>query len=144
MTESPAVSPVVASLPAAPSARRERSCADASDRALRQVMASDGVHWEQHLLTGQWWCSPALFSLLGLAEGASTAASPFERCIPEDRERIDDACAEAIRQSGGFTLDLRLLDEDGHHRWWRCTARVLPGTSGAPEYLAGVLREVRT
>ena len=142
MTESPAVSPVVASLPAAPSARRERSCADASDRALRLVMASDGVHWEQHLLTGQWWCSPALFSLLGLAEGASTAASPFERCIPEARERIDDACAEAIRQSGGFTLDLRLLDEDGHHRWWRCTARVLPGTSGAPEYLAGVLREV--
>ncbi len=142
MAESPAVSPVVASLPAALSARREPSCADASDRALRQVMASDGVHWELHLTTGQWWCSPALPHPLGLAEGAPTAASPFERCIPEDRERIDDACAEAIQQRGGFTLDLRLLDDDGHHRWWRCTARVLPATSGTPEYLAGVLREV--
>jgi signal transduction histidine kinase len=83
-----------------------------------------------------------LHRLLGLEDGQTPSAFPFDRCVTEDRERIDDACTEAIRQRSGFTIDLRLLDSDGHFRWWRCTARVLPGTSGTPEYLAGLLREV--
>ncbi|MDO9313760.1 MAG: PAS domain-containing protein [Burkholderiaceae bacterium] len=142
MADSPATSSVLAHPAAAPGVRRVRDCADEVDRALRQLMATDGVPWEQQLITGRWWCSPTLHRLLGLEDSMPPSASPFDRCVAEDRERIDDACAEAIRQRSGFTLDLRLLDSDGHFRWWRCTARVLPGTSGTPEYLAGVLREV--
>ena len=142
MVEPLATSFVVTHPSAAPRHRQERGCADEADRALRLVAAADGVHWEQQLVTGRWWCSPALHRLLGLGDSLPPAASPFDRCVGEDRARIDDACADAIRQRGGFTLDLRLLDSDGHFRWWRCTARVLPGTSGTPEYLAGVLREV--
>jgi signal transduction histidine kinase/CheY-like chemotaxis protein len=127
---------------AAPTARRERAGVDETDRALRLAMVSDGVHWERQLVTGRWWCAPALHRLLGLADGTPALVSPFDRCLPEDRELIDTACADAVRQRSGFTLDLRLLDSDGHFRWWRCTARVLPGTSGTPEYLSGVLREV--
>lgn len=142
MAEIPAASFEIPHPQATPSARRERRGADETDRALRQAMASDGVHWEQELVTGRWWCAPSLHRLLGLADDIPPADSPFDHCLAEDRERIADACAEAIRQRGGFTLDLRLLDSDGHFRWWRCSARVLPGTSGTPEYLAGVLREV--
>lgn len=124
-------------------AGRGRTCADDADRALRQSQASDAVHWEQHLVTGRWWCAPALHIALGLGgDSGAGSRSPFDRCVAEDRDRIADACAEAVRQNQGFTLDLRLLDGDGHFRWWRCSARVLPGASRTPEYLAGVLREV--
>lgn len=142
MAESPATSFDKPHQTTAPAARRERTGVDELDRALRLGMATDGVHWEQQLVTGRWWCSPILHRLLGFADDHPPAASPFDRCIAEDRARIDDACAEAIRQRSGFTLHLRLLDSDDHFRWWQCTARVLPGISGAPEYLTGLLREV--
>ena len=93
---------------AAARARREPSRVDEADRLQRQVLVSDGVHWELHLVTGRWWCSPDLHRLLGLRSETPVAATPFERCVAEDRPRIDDACAQAIDQNGGFTLDLRL------------------------------------
>ena len=123
-------------------ARRGSTHADEAERSRRQGLVSDGVHWELRLVTGRWWCSPDLGRLLGLTRDALAASAPFDRCVAEDRPRIDAACAQAIDQSGGFTLDLRLTDGDGHIRWWRCTARVLSGVSGVPEYLSGVLREV--
>lgn len=127
---------------AAARARREPSHIDEADRLQRQMQVSDGVHWELHLVTGRWWCAPELHRLLRLPSEIPVPARPFDHCVDEDRARIDDACAQAIDQNGGFTLDLRLVDGDGHCRWWRCTARVLPGASGGTEYLAGVLREV--
>jgi signal transduction histidine kinase/CheY-like chemotaxis protein len=123
-------------------ARREPTHVDEADRIRRQVLVSEGVPWELHLVTGRWWCSPDLHRLLGLSSDASAASAPFDRCVAEDRLRIDEACTQAIAQNGGFTLDLRLTDGDGHFRWWRCTARVLSGVSGVPEYLSGLLREV--
>ena len=121
--------------------RRDPIGADEADRSRRQLLVSDGGHWERHLITGRWWCSPELHQRLGRS-GDAQADSPFDRCVAEDRPRIEEACAQAIDQSGGFTLDLRLTDADGHFRWWRCTARVLPGVGGIPEYLSGLLREV--
>lgn len=125
-----------------PSGPRDWTLVDEDDRVRRQVLATDGVHWEQQLVTGRWWCSPLLNCLLGLTSDTPAGASPFVRCVSEDRELIDSACSDAVRQRSGFTLDLRLLDGDGHFRWWRCSAHVLPGPSGTPEYLAGVMREV--
>lgn len=121
--------------------RREPAHVDEADRLRRQMLVNDGVHWELHLITGLWWCSPDLHRLLGLS-GVGHAGSPFDFCVAEDMPRIDEACAQAIDQNSGFTLDLRLTDGDGHFRWWRCTARVLLGVSGVPEYLSGLLREV--
>ncbi len=135
-------------------------------RAQRQSLASDAVAWEQQLATGHWWCAPGLQQLLGWcadieldtdsgafdASGPPTSPSdlphapsddsPFLRCPPEDRVRIEDACTEALRQHAGFTLDVRLQHADGEARWWRCSARVLLDARGRPDYLAGVLREV--
>jgi len=123
-------------------ARREPSDIGAAERLRRHLQVSDDVHWELHLVTGRWWCSPHLHRLLGLPGEAVTTAGPFDRCVEEDRPHIDEACAQAIDQNGGFTLDVRLTDGDGHCRWWRCTARVLLDASGANEYLSGTLRDV--
>lgn len=121
---------------------RSSLSADEAARSRRQVLLSESVHWELNLLSGRWWCSPKLHQLLGVPDDAPATGSPFDRCFAEDRPRVDKACAQAIDQSGGFTLHLRLTDGDGHVRWWHCTARVLVASNGDPDYLAGVMREV--
>lgn len=122
--------------------RRERSGVDEADRMRRQLAASDAVHWEQELVTGRWWCAPGLHLWHEPAADMPQTTSPFAQCADDDRLRLAAARDEAIRQHGGYALDVRLQDSDGRWRWWRCTARVLSGSSGMPEYLVGTLRDI--
>jgi len=119
-----------------------RTRMDDVDRLRRQALASDLVQWERHVPTGRWWCGPELHQRLALPSAAPVNGMPFERCGAEDRDRVEAACAQAQEQSSGFTLDLRLTDGQGQPRWWRCSARVLTGPDGMPEYLVGQLQDV--
>jgi len=111
-------------------------------RLHRQALSVDALPWERHLPSGRWWQTPALRPRLSRPAGAMADESPFAACPTPDRERIDDACAEAVRTGRGFALEIRLREADGQTRWWRCTATVPLDAENRAEYLCGWLAEI--
>jgi PAS domain S-box-containing protein len=80
--------------------------------------------------------SPQINDLLGRPSGA-TGDEWAERVHPEDRERARRETVEGVRSGEPFTLEYRMVRDDGDVIWVRDSATTVRNDTGEPEYVLG-------
>jgi PAS domain S-box-containing protein len=100
-----------------------------------QDIANVGA-WEYDLRTDSGYWTDEAARIHGLTPDVEpTPELSFQYYHPEDRHEIQAAFERAIEDGASYDLELRLIDEDGDHRWVR--------TKGEPQRENGELRRVR-
>ena len=83
--------------------------------------------------------------MLGYTVRESMDATPGEWLSdihPEDKDRIIDLTAEAVRKSGFASMEWRIKDRWGEYRWFRDEAVLIRDPSGEPLAWHGVIVDV--
>ncbi len=87
------------------------------------------------------YVSPQIDELLGRASGP-TGAQWAERVHPDDRDRAYRETIEGIRSGEPFSLEYRMVRDDGSTIWVRDTATMVWGEEGEPLYVLGSFVDV--
>ena len=85
--------------------------------------------------------SPQVNDLLGRPSG-STGEEWAERVHPEDRERARSETIAGVRSGGPFTLEYRMVRDDGQVIWVRDSATTVRDEDGEPEYVLGFFFDI--
>ncbi|HET6393427.1 MAG TPA: GAF domain-containing protein, partial [Blastococcus sp.] len=109
-----------------------QSAAGASRVRLEVALDASSIGiWERDLRTdtGFWdkRCA-AIFGLEGATEIAAFDQMMLERVHPEDLETVTQAMEAAIAERGAFTVESRILRNDGSVRWAVSRGRVMGNT----------------
>ena len=86
--------------------------------------------------------SPSYHRVLGYTPEELKSSSSFAQIHPEDRNRVQEAAAEARRTGVGRPLEYRIRRKDGAWRVLESTASVIRSASGEPEKLVIVNRDI--
>ncbi|HET9672904.1 MAG TPA: PAS domain-containing protein, partial [Actinomycetota bacterium] len=87
------------------------------------------------------YVSPQIEDLLGRASGP-TGDQWAERLHPEDRDRAYRETIEGIRSGEPFSLEYRMVRDDGRTIWVRDTATTVRDEGGRPLYVLGSFVDV--
>ncbi|HEX6401544.1 MAG TPA: PAS domain-containing protein, partial [Actinomycetota bacterium] len=87
------------------------------------------------------YVSPQIEDLLGRASGP-TGEEWAERLHPEDRDRAYQETIEGIRSGEPFSLEYRMVRDDGRTIWVRDTATMVRDERGDPLYVLGSFVDV--
>jgi PAS domain S-box-containing protein len=85
--------------------------------------------------------SPQVNDLLGRPSG-STGEEWAERVHPEDRERARSETIAGVRSGEPFTLEYRMVRDDGQVIWVRDSATTVRDESGEPEHVLGFFFDI--
>jgi PAS domain S-box-containing protein len=85
--------------------------------------------------------SPQINDLLGRPSGA-TGQEWAERVHPEDRDRAHRETVEGVRSGEPFTLEYRMIRDDGREIWVRDSATTVRNDVGEPEYVLGFFFDI--
>src|SRR5688572_9453393 len=85
--------------------------------------------------------SPQINDLLGRPSGA-TGDEWAERVHPEDRERAREETVAGVRSGEPFTLEYRMVRDDGRVIWVRDSATTVKNDRGEPEYVLGSFYDI--
>jgi PAS domain S-box-containing protein len=85
---------------------------------------------------GNLFVSPQINDLLGRPSGA-TGDAWAERVHPDDRERARRETIDGVRSGEPFTLEYRMVRDDGQVIWVRDSATTVRDDEGQPEYVLG-------
>jgi PAS domain S-box-containing protein len=87
------------------------------------------------------YVSPQINDLLGRPSGAS-GDEWAERVHPEDRERARRETVQGVRSGEPFTLEYRMVRDDGRVIWVRDSATTVRNDAGEPEYVLGFFFDI--
>ena len=87
------------------------------------------------------YVSPQINELLGRASGP-TGEEWAERVHPEDRDRARRETVEGVRSGEPFTLEYRMVRDDGRVIWVRDSATTVRNEPGEAEYVLGFFFDV--
>lgn len=85
--------------------------------------------------------SPQINDLLGRPSG-STGEQWAERVHPDDRDRARLETVEGVRSGEPFTLEYRMVRDDGRVIWVRDSATTVRDDKGEPEYVLGFFFDI--
>ena len=85
--------------------------------------------------------SPQINGLLGRPSG-TTGDEWAERVHPEDRERAREETVAGVRSGEPFTLEYRMVRDDGREIWVRDSATTVRNAQGEPEYVLGSFHDI--
>ena len=85
--------------------------------------------------------SPQVNDLLGRPSG-STGEEWAERVHPDDRERAHRETVEGVRSGDPFTLEYRMVRDDGRVIWVRDSATTVRNDAGEPAYVLGFFFDI--
>jgi PAS domain S-box-containing protein len=85
--------------------------------------------------------SPQINDLLGRPSG-STGEEWAERVHPDDRDRARRETVEGVHSGEPFTLEYRMIRDDGRVIWVRDSATTVRDEAGEPEYVLGFFFDV--
>jgi PAS domain S-box-containing protein len=85
--------------------------------------------------------SPQINDLLGRPSG-STGEEWAERVHPDDRARARRETIEGVRSSEPFTLEYRMVRDDGRVIWVRDSATTVCDEAGEPEHVLGFFFDI--
>jgi PAS domain S-box-containing protein len=85
--------------------------------------------------------SPQISDLLGRPSG-TTGDEWAERLHPEDRERARNETIAGVRSGEPFTLEYRMVRDDGRVIWVRDSATTVRDEAGEPEYVLGFFFDI--
>jgi PAS domain S-box-containing protein len=87
------------------------------------------------------YVSPQINDLLGRPSGAS-GDEWAERVHTEDRERARRETVQGVRSGEPFTLEYRMVRDDGRVIWVRDSATTVRNDAGEPEYVLGFFFDI--
>jgi two-component system, sensor histidine kinase and response regulator len=87
------------------------------------------------------YVSPQINDLLGRPSGP-TGNEWAERVHPEDRDRARQETIEGVRSGGPFTLEYRMVRDDGREIWVRDSATTVRDDHDEPEYVLGFFFDI--
>ena len=85
--------------------------------------------------------SQQINELLGRPSGA-TGEEWAERVHPEDRDRAHRETVDGVRSGEPFTLEYRMVRDDGREIWVRDSATTVRNDVGEPEYVLGFFFDI--
>ncbi len=85
--------------------------------------------------------SPQINDLLGRPSG-TTGDEWAERVHPEDRERARQETVDGVRSGKPFTLEYRMIRDDGRVIWVSDSATTVRNDRGEPEYVLGSFYDI--
>jgi two-component system, LuxR family, sensor kinase FixL len=132
------------------------SCVDVTDlmtkdEALRQSeermrLAADAVNlgiWEWDLASDEIWASNARRAILGWPTSGKVTFEDFMSHVhPEDRNRLRQTIADAIREAKDYDSEYRLVLPDGVVRWMSGRGSVHFNADGKPTRVLGISIDV--
>jgi hypothetical protein len=96
--------------------------------------------WE--ITTGAVVCDPVTLRLHGLPGEAATKMADFLARVPEsDLPGVAEAMQRMVRACGTYQIEYRIRDAAGGLRSMEARGRVLPGPSGEPHRMIGVVMD---
>ncbi|WP_460028517.1 CHASE domain-containing protein [Methyloparacoccus murrellii] len=101
-------------------ARKSTELAIAEERMRLALQASNGSLWDWNVTTGETYCNPAYYRMLGYDPqelGSGIQGHLVELLHPEDRERVFTLIRERLVSPGSFEVEFRLRDKGGHYHW---------------------------
>ncbi len=87
------------------------------------------------------YVSPQINELLGRPSG-TTGDEWAERVHPDDRDRARRETVEGVRSGTPFTLEYRMVRDDGREIWVRDSATTVRDDDGQPEYVLGFFFDI--
>ena len=124
-------------------ARADAALVDGEERSRLALESAGSGSWELDTESGSLRChglADHLFGVEGQAFKDSWTAL-LARVVPEDREAVRQALAEAVDRGGLMTVEFRILRADGTRPWLRVQARNY-GRPGEPARLIGVAQDI--
>jgi PAS domain S-box-containing protein len=85
--------------------------------------------------------SPQVNDLLGRPSG-TTGDEWAERVHPDDRDQARRETVEGVRSGAPFTLEYRMVRDDGREIWVRDSATTVRDEDGRPEYVLGFFFDI--
>lgn len=127
--------------------QRAKDAAARSEKRLRTALQYAGMlGWDYDFAAQEVYYSADLGEYYGAPEliGFKEADSQVLSVFPEDRPRVLEAFAEAIRGCGEALIEFRGagLGPDGKPRWFTTRARVFAGPDGNPIQIVGVTTDI--
>jgi hypothetical protein len=100
--------------------------------------------WEWDIQTNQIFWSDLVAALYGLSpEDSPQHYEAFvDLVVPEDREIVGQAIAEAIAGGGAYTIEHRVVWGDGSTHWLNGRGQVYYDQNGQPVRLSGIVMDV--
>jgi PAS domain S-box-containing protein len=101
-------------------------------------------HWTVNVRTGELSWSDEIYRIFGQEPQAFEPSQDrfFEMVHPDDRDTVWRAQDEAFTQDKVFSVDHRIVLEDGMVRWVHEEAETIKGPDGAPLQLAGTVQDI--
>jgi two-component system, cell cycle sensor histidine kinase and response regulator CckA len=118
----------------------EAKLRESEERLHLALSAGEAYIWELNVETSEAVRSHSAAGAVGFA--SSDAQSTLERIHPEDRERIREEFAEAIRKQAALQTEYRFLHPDGRIIWLSARGQMMPPRPNQPGKYVGVLFNV--
>ncbi len=115
----------------------------ATEQRMQMAVHAAGIGLWHRDMRGETWLSEPSLRMLGFASGEVFDRERFyERMHPADREKTQNAVAEAARTGGELKHEYRIVNPDGHMHWIAVRGQVEFGADRAPTRLHGVLLDI--
>lgn len=100
--------------------------------------------WERNLRNDQVTWSSETYRILGFAPDtiAPTRQKFLSMVHPEDRERVENACADVTRRCASAAIEYRVIRPDGAERLILACYEAAPDMTGNPGWLFGTIKDV--
>lgn len=125
--------------------KRDEHALRDSEKRLEQAMAAGGMGaWEWDVPSGRVIWSPGLESIHGLEPGTfGGTAADFHRDIhPDERETVQAAVQQVMREGSEYHISYRIRRPDGIQRWVEAFGQVTRNAKGEAERLSGVCMDI--
>ena len=106
----------------------ERDLVTSDERLRLAIEASEAGIWDWNIQTGETYCSPAYFEMLGydpLNFGSNVESLFLYLLHPEERDTILPFVKDALEGPGLYSVDFQMRAKDGTYRWIRSRGKLV-------------------
>ncbi|HWY77323.1 MAG TPA: PAS domain S-box protein [Verrucomicrobiae bacterium] len=106
--------------------------------------SNDGI-WDWDVRTGEVYYAARVRELLGYsspAEFPPVLVTFFDHLHPNDRNRIQAALDEHLKNRTPYDVECRLCTRFGHYRWFRVRGQAVWNSDGKPIRMAGSISDI--
>jgi len=123
--------------------RAEEQLQLSEERLALAVIGAGLGTWQFNVVTGEFVWSEKCREIFGVSPGAPLTYEVFIGMIfPEDRERVDQAMAEALKEKKDYAAEFRIVRTDGAVRWVTARGREHFDDGGNPTRMEGMVRDI--
>src|SRR5262249_47429516 len=125
--------------------KRAEAALRKSEASLREAQRIARLgNWEWNVISDELQWSDEVYSIFGLAknEFGATYESFLERVHPADREKVEQAVAESLRNGKSYSVEHRMVRADGEARIVREQAELFRNETGKITRMVGTVQDI--